>query len=67
MKTKVKEIKPPTNILPDKTQFKIFVAGSIEQGKAEKWQQHFRYARQILELSGVQLDLAPLKTKPEPD
>lgn len=41
MKTKVKEIKPPTNILPDKTQFKIFVAGSIEQGKAEKWQQHF--------------------------
>lgn len=33
----------------------------------EKWQQHFRYARQILELSGVQLDLVPPKTKPEPD
>lgn len=25
----------------------------------EKWQSHFQYARQIIELSGVQLDLTP--------
>lgn len=37
----VTEIKPPAELLPDKKRFEIFLAGSIEQGKAEEWQHEF--------------------------
>lgn len=34
-------IKPPTELLKDPTRYDIFLAGSIEQGKAEEWQKAF--------------------------
>lgn len=40
-RSRIFEIKPPANILPSKERFDIFVAGSIEQGKAEEWQKEF--------------------------
>jgi hypothetical protein len=40
-KKTVVEIKPPSDMLADKDKFGIFVAGSIEQGKAIEWQKHF--------------------------
>lgn len=35
------EVKPPHRLESDKKRFDIFVAGSIEMGKAEEWQKDF--------------------------
>jgi hypothetical protein len=40
-KNTVVELKPPAEMMDDKDKFSIFVAGSIEQGKAIEWQKHF--------------------------
>lgn len=46
MKTKsnITELKPPAMLIPSKDRFDIFLAGSIENGKAEQWQSAFRDA-----------------------
>lgn len=35
----IKVFTPPQRVIPDKQALKIFLAGSIEMGKAENWQQ----------------------------
>ena len=42
MKSNVIEIKPLASLVPSKNRFDIFLAGSIENGKAEEWQSMFR-------------------------
>jgi hypothetical protein len=40
-KTKITEVKPPTTLRIRVGRFDIFLAGSIENGKAEEWQTEF--------------------------
>lgn len=41
-KSNVIDIKPPAQLMKSKDRFDIFLAGSIENGKAEDWQEAFK-------------------------